>query len=235
MTNVTASQAVAAARRMIGQPYWFAASGQRPTEQFLQSLINGQFSAQWTPARIAKARSEIGRFDHCFDCSGLMRFITNRQRNIEALNSNANRMRQISNPQPIATLPEAPGVCVFMNGHVGIYAGRGRVIEAWGWRQVCDNALSFQRWTHWGRLPWISCEEPEPPAVSASPAPAVGDLIILNGPVFRDSFGNGQGRTFANHRGRITIVADTRRAAPFHVDHIGWTRRGDLRKAQVSG
>ena len=56
-----------------------------------------------------------------------------------------------------------------------------------------------------------------------------GDAVILNGPVFRDSYGTGQGRTFMNHRGQVTIVAaDLSRAAPFHVDHIGWVRITDL-------
>jgi len=56
-----------------------------------------------------------------------------------------------------------------------------------------------------------------------------GDVVILNGPVFRDSYGTGQGRTFANHRGQVTIVAkDLSRKAPYHVDHIGWARITDL-------
>ena len=78
-----------------------------------------------------------------------------------------------------------------------------------------------------------------PGAQAVTPAPTnpsnssgfnVGDHVILNGPVFADSFGGGQGRTFTNHRGTITRAVDTSRAAPFHVDHIGWVRARDLKK-----
>ncbi|MDR2168107.1 MAG: DUF2634 domain-containing protein [Clostridiales bacterium] len=54
-----------------------------------------------------------------------------------------------------------------------------------------------------------------------------GDSIILNGPVFRDSFGAGQGRTFTDFRSTITIVAPASRYAPYHIGQVGWAR-GDF-------
>ena len=169
---VTAAQAVATAHRMLGNPYWYAASGQKPTEQFLNSLITGQFRAKWTPARIAKARSEVGRFNHCFDCVGLMRFVCNMQNNRDALFTNADKLRTLSSPQSISTLPEIPGVMVFMPGHVGVYIGGGRVIEAWGFQRVDNKPLSFQRWTHWGFCPWIDYGVTAQNARPTTPQPA---------------------------------------------------------------
>ncbi|MCL2215388.1 MAG: hypothetical protein FWB91_00075 [Defluviitaleaceae bacterium] len=56
----------------------------------------------------------------------------------------------------------------------------------------------------------------------------VGDAVILNGPVFVDSFGNGRGRTFTNFRSTITITAPLSRYAPFHIGSVGWARPGDI-------
>jgi len=248
MSKTTAVQAVDTAKRMAGNPYWYACSGQQPTEQLLQQLITGQFKAKWTPARIVKARGEAGKFPHCFDCIGLIRFICNMQKNRDALFTNADRLRTISNPQPISTLPENPGALVFMRGHVGIYIGGGRVIEAWGFRQVDDNPLSFQKWTHWGFIPWLDygavSQQNSTVTKVSQPAPKhdktpkqkesfkKGDTVILNGPVFRDSYGAGQGRTFKNHRSTITITAPPNRAAPYHIGNIGWARPGDIKKVQ---
>ena len=53
----------------------------------------------------------------------------------------------------IKTLPETPGVIVWKKGHIGIYAGGGKVIESRGYRYgVVESELSTQRWTNWGRL-----------------------------------------------------------------------------------
>ena len=56
----------------------------------------------------------------------------------------------------ISTLPEIPGVLVFMDGHVGIYAGNGKVIEARGFNYgVVETRLSERSWKNWGKCPWI--------------------------------------------------------------------------------
>lgn len=53
----------------------------------------------------------------------------------------------------IKTLPETPGVIVWKKGHIGIYAGGGKVIESRGYKYgVVESDLSTQRWTNWGRL-----------------------------------------------------------------------------------
>ena len=74
---------------------------------------------------------------------------------------------------------------------------------------------------------------PPPPPPTPAPPPATvplqaGDSIILNGPVFVDSFGNRQGRTFTNRHDTITIVAPAGRPTPYHIGGIGWARPGDI-------
>ena len=56
----------------------------------------------------------------------------------------------------IKTIPELPGVLVFMPGHVGIYVGNGEVIEARGHLYgVVKTKLKYRPWTEWGKLNWI--------------------------------------------------------------------------------
>lgn len=57
-----------------------------------------------------------------------------------------------------------------------------------------------------------------------------GDRIVLNGPVFRDSYGGGQGKTFSGYHSTITIRVDTARPCPYHIGSVGWARPTDLTK-----
>ena len=74
--------------------------------------------------------------------------------------------------------------------------------------------------------------KPAPPTPTVvSSGYKVGDKIILNGPVFADSYGNGQGRTFTNRRDTITIIAsDLKRAKPYHIGAIGWVSADEITK-----
>ncbi len=60
---------------------------------------------------------------------------------------------------PIPTIPEMPGICVWKDGHIGVYIGNGKVIEARGTKQgVIQSPLkgnSSVRWTHWFKYPYI--------------------------------------------------------------------------------
>ena len=168
MTKKTAAEFVKAAHSAIGSKYWYACSGQKPTRELLDASIR-DWPGKWTAARIAKARSEIGKGNHVFDCIGLVRWCSGMDKNRDALYTNADKLRTMSNPKPISTLPEVPGVCVFMKGHIGIYIGGGRVIEAYNFKHVASNALSFQAWTHWGYIPWVDYGTAPKPAATTPP------------------------------------------------------------------
>ena len=50
-------------------------------------------------------------------------------------------------------MPDVPGVLVFMPGHVGIYIGNGKVIEARGHAYgVVETNLVGRGWKEWGKL-----------------------------------------------------------------------------------
>ncbi|MBQ3077027.1 MAG: hypothetical protein IJC43_04140, partial [Clostridia bacterium] len=57
---------------------------------------------------------------------------------------------------PIETIPNLPGLAVWMDGHIGVYIGDGEVIEAMGTRQgVVKTNLTGRGWTHWLEIPYI--------------------------------------------------------------------------------
>lgn len=76
------------------------------------------------------------------------------------------------------------------------------------------------------------------PAPSPTPAPSKpstklkyskGDKVILNGYLYRDSYGNGRGSKKTNYKGVITIV-NAKGSKPYHIGSIGWVAESDITK-----
>jgi hypothetical protein len=85
----------------------------------------------------------------------------------------------------ISSIPDIPGLCVYKSGHIGVYIGNGRVIEARGTKYgVIESPLKGQgavKWTHWLKCPFINyVEDPVKPAPTPTPTPgkAEGDSWI---------------------------------------------------------
>ena len=56
----------------------------------------------------------------------------------------------------IDTIPEVPGLAVWVDGHIGIYIGNGETIEAANTlRGVMRSQLAGREWTHWLQIPYI--------------------------------------------------------------------------------
>lgn len=56
----------------------------------------------------------------------------------------------------ISSIPEVPGLGVWMNGHIGVYVGNGEVIEAQGTAYgVVKTKLAGRGWSKWLRIPNI--------------------------------------------------------------------------------
>lgn len=89
----------------------------------------------------------------------------------------------------IDTMPDLPGVCVFMRdmSHVGVYIGDGYVVEATGHaRGVVKTKLAGRGWGLWGKPRWISYKTTTTPvqpaqttAQATASAPTVTGLPLL--------------------------------------------------------
>lgn len=99
-----------------------------------------------------------------FDCSGLLKryvmggldhYHYSREKDLNSASLFAASQRK----GPIDTLPEIPGICLFMEGHTGVYEGGGSVIESTSnprfGNGVVRTKLSDRPWTHWYEMPWV--------------------------------------------------------------------------------
>ena len=126
----------------------------------------------------------------------------------------------------IGTIPEKPGVCVYKQGHVGIYAGNGKVIEC-AWKQgVIETPLKGQGatpWTNWFECPFISYKEPEKPQDKFSgKVRVIKDATDYNG---RRLAGWVYNRSFdvVEHKGdRVVIGFNGRTTAAVNEKDVIW-------------
>lgn len=156
----TAAGLVAYARAQLGRPYWYGTFGNKATKSLLNDKAK-QYPSHYKPLRMDKYKMQLGARVH--DCVGLIKgYLWSKDANSSpkynaAQDVNADGMLKRCKEQgKISTLPEIPGVLVFMDGHVGIYAGKGKVIEARGFNYgVVETRLSERSWKNWGKCPWI--------------------------------------------------------------------------------
>jgi hypothetical protein len=151
------------ARSQLGRPYWWGTSGQTATQELLEQKRR-QYPNVYGSADYADAEQQLGQRVH--DCAGL----------VEAyMWSDGTRNGKVvpgSNGFPdttadailataiesgtIATIPEIPGLTVHKSGHVGVYAGHGKVIEAKGHRYgVVMTDLATGNWQNWAKVKGI--------------------------------------------------------------------------------
>ncbi len=155
---------IAYAQAQLGNPYWYGTFGDKATQDLLNRKA-AQYPSHYTNSRMSKYKSQIGQRVH--DCVGLIKgylwseSATATPKYNSSQDVSANGMLSVCKEKgKIATLPEIPGVLVFMSGHVGVYIGGGYVIEARGFNYgVVKTKLSKRPWTHWGKCPWITYQE----------------------------------------------------------------------------
>lgn len=148
------------ARYQLGRPYWYGTFGNRATESLLYAKKE-QYPAHYQYARLPKYKSQIGFRVH--DCVGLIKgYLWSespeaRPKYNKNQDVSANTMLKLCTEKGrMNTMPEIPGILVFMPGHVGIYAGGGIVIEARGFNYgVVETDIKERNWENWGKCPWI--------------------------------------------------------------------------------
>ena len=143
----------------LGRPYWWGCFGQR-ADGALYTQKKAQYPGYYTAADFT---SQYGQKVH--DCCGLIKgylwcdtadgspkYNAAQDVAVEGLYGKCSRRGSIT------TLPEVPGVCVFMAGfgHVGVYIGNGEVVEAMGHAYgVVKTKLAGRGWAYWGMPEWI--------------------------------------------------------------------------------
>ena len=143
----------------LGRPYWWGCFGQL-ADGALYAQKKKQYPAYYTAADFS---SQYGQKVH--DCVGLIKgylwcdgpdgspkYKMAQDVAVDGLYKKCSRKGDIS------TLPETPGVCVFMAnmGHVGVYIGNDDVVEAMGHAYgVVKTRLENRGWAYWGMPDWI--------------------------------------------------------------------------------
>ena len=166
----------------LGRPYWWGCFGQR-ADGALYAQKKAQYPAYYTAADFT---AQYGQKVH--DCCGLIkgylwcdsadgepRYCGAQDVAVEGL------YRKCSRKGDISTLPEIPGVCVFMAnmGHVGVYIGNGEVVEAMGHAYgVVKTRVGNRGWAYWGMPEWISYDEAAHNGPSGTPATTEADFKL---------------------------------------------------------
>ena len=151
-----------------GWGYVFGAQGQLYTKKLAEDWARQKRSGRDYDYFVVRCARWFGKI--VVDCSGLI---------IEAYRSQisgygdktANTLfRRCVQTGKLDTIPETPGLCVWRSGHIGLYIGDGKVIEAGGTSvgvvtsQLTAPATS-KRWTNWGRLADVEYESTYTPPV----------------------------------------------------------------------
>lgn len=173
----TNEQLVKFCKSMIGMPYWYGTCGYKCSEDLLKRKKN-QYPDHYGSSRMSQYRRDIAAKKVCQDCIGLLKafFWTNGGQGILDYIAGKGDFKNFyqSNGMPdksadsflfwlkkqgckngtIGSIPDIPGIPVFMSGHVGLYIGHGEVIEARGFAYgVVKTKLKDRKWKYWAYFP----------------------------------------------------------------------------------
>ena len=152
-------------KAQLGNPYWFGTYGQIGNIA-VWTAKSKQYPNYYSDARKqkAKARGDFGCKVH--DCAGLIKGYTMLKEGlpytsptdyVSRLDLSADAMySQASEKGDISTIPEIIGLGVHRKGHIGVYIGNGKVIEAKGFDYgVITSDLKGSTFKHWLKIPHI--------------------------------------------------------------------------------
>lgn len=170
------------AKAQLGNPYWYGTYGATASES-LYKAKKKQYPQYYTATDFP---SQYGKRVH--DCVGLIKGYwwsetpTSAPKYNKNQDTSANGLRKACIEQgDISTIPEIPGVCVFYDGHVGVYIGNGEVIEARGHAYgVVKTKLKGRGWKYWGKIPNIEYITDTKPEVK-EPEFKEGDVVEFTG------------------------------------------------------
>lgn len=145
--------------------YVLGSFGQKLTTAFLDQKCK---QLDWNQANKSFLQKFADQGYQAFDCCGLIKaFLWNdnpSNYNAEEDENESMMLQRAGIKGEIGTLPEVPGILVFMKGHVGIYVGNGEVVECtpsenlggWG---VLKTKIKGRGWTDWAEYKRIEYSE----------------------------------------------------------------------------
>ena len=240
------------AKAQLGKPYWYGTFGNTSTVKLYETKKK-QYPQQYQWSCPA---DQLNKRVH--DCVGLIKGYlwsespTATPKYDAKQDVSANGMLQACKEKgAISTMPELPGVLVFLPGHVGVYIGDGYVIEAKGHAYgVVKTKLADRGWKNWGKCPWINYTQNDvtqntvKPAETAKKAtqqwvPAIGDTVTYTGSVHYVSSNSLVPKKCKGGRAKITAIYRPGKARhPYHLTHTGggstvcgWVDEGTFKKA----
>ena len=144
-------------KKQLGLPYWWGTFGQIATKTLYEQKKK-QYPGQYLANDF---KYQFGKRVH--DCVGLIKgymwsdedgkvtYNLKQDKDVSGLLQECNEIGSIT------AMPEVPGLLVFMKGHVGVYIGNGKVIEAKGHAYgVVETDLKKRPWDTYGKLSWIN-------------------------------------------------------------------------------
>ena len=159
MLAAWAEKALAAGAKYWYGTCWYAA------EEGLLLRKQKQYPAHYTAGRMATYRKHIAEGRMVCDCVGLIKgfFWTgngaheNLYRSGNCPDTSANGLIKLCGVTgEMADMPDVRGLILWRSGHVGVYVGGGKVIEARGYRYgVVRTDVQGRGWKKWGYLPEI--------------------------------------------------------------------------------
>ena len=149
------------AKAQLGKPYWYGCYGNIATKA-LYDYKKSQYPQYYTDKDF---ESQFGQKVH--DCIGLIKGYlwsdtptSVPKYNVKQDVSANGMLDKCQEKGDMSTMPQIPGVLVFMDAHVGVYIGDGYVIEARGHKYgVVKTKLSIRGWKSWEKCLWIEYEE----------------------------------------------------------------------------
>lgn len=135
----------------------------RPVTAHYISHLASRYPSHYSASRQSALRGLVDKGFHGVDCVGLIKSYywggvgSPNYKGETDVDANA-MYRDASVKGNISTMPELPGLCVWMQGHIGIYVGNGLVIEATNSVHgdgVTVTELQGRGWTGWLRCPTI--------------------------------------------------------------------------------
>lgn len=159
-----------------GARYWFGCFGQVASES-LRSVKAIQYPSHYKSSRNKQYEKDIKEKRIVTDCSGLIKGFMMLRDNGQivytpSLDLGANGYyNKATEKGKIKDMPDIPGLAVWKSGHIGVYVGNGKVIEARGFDYgVQEYNLSDRPYTHWLKVPGL--DYITSPSFPVKPVPA---------------------------------------------------------------